>query len=80
MYKILRVAFCILAVVCAAVTVFIFVYFGLWGLLPLGLGLLSAALMFVCKRAQENEEIKNNPPAPAGDFITGRVEKPDDKN
>lgn len=75
MYKTLRILFCILAVACAAVTVFIFVYFGLWGLLPLGLGLLFAALMFVCKRAQEKEELKANPPPPAGDFITGKVNK-----
>ncbi len=28
MYKNLRIIFCLLAVICAAVTVFIFVYFG----------------------------------------------------
>ena len=76
MYRNLRIVFCLLAVACAAVTVFIFIYFGLWGLLPLGMGIAFAALMFVCKRAQENDERKLNPPPAQGDFITG---KPDEK-
>jgi len=73
MYKNLRILFCILAVICATVTVFIFVFFELWGLVPLGGGVIFACLMFLCKRAQEAEELKRNPPPPAGDFITGRV-------
>lgn len=75
MYKILRIVFCLLAAACAAVTVFIFIYFGLWGLLPLGLGVAFAALMFVCKSAQESEEKRLNPPPAEGDFITGKTDK-----
>lgn len=77
MYKILRIVFCVLAAICAAVTIFIFTYFGVWGCLPLGLALLSAGLMFYFKRAQELEEYKANPPEPRGDFITGKVKKED---
>lgn len=73
MYKSLRILFCILAVICAAVCVFIFIFFNLWGLLPLGAGCVFAALMFWFKRLQENEELKKNPPPPAGDFITGKA-------
>ena len=71
MYKNLRIIFCLLAVICAAVTVFIFVYFGWWGFVPLGAGCAFAALMFVCKNEQVKQERKNNPPPPEGDFITG---------
>ena len=53
MYKNLRILFCILAVACAAATVFIFVFFNLWGFLPLGLGIAFAALMFECNRAPD---------------------------
>lgn len=80
MYKTLRIIFCLLAVACAAVTVFIFVFFNLWGLVPLGGAVIFAALMFVCKRAQESEELKNNPPDAEGDFITGRVKNPDSED
>ena len=79
MFKILRIAFCILAVAAAAVTVMIFIFFNLWGLLPLGLCVLFAAAMFLCKGAQEREELKKNPPDPVGDFITGKV-KSDEKD
>ena len=72
MYKNLRILFCILAVICAAVTVFIFAYFGWWGFIPLCGGAIFAALMILCKRAQENEQFKANPPKPEGDFITGK--------
>lgn len=74
MYKILRIAFCIAAVACAAVTVFIFVYFGIWGLLPLGGAAVFAALMFICKNAQERQDKPNVPPE-RGDFITGKPDK-----
>lgn len=77
MYKNLRIIFCLLAVACAAVTVFIFVYFNWWGSVPLGAGCVFAALMFACKRMQASEEKKLNPPAPEGDFITGKVKKDD---
>ena len=73
MYKVLRVVFCLLAVAAAAVTVMIFIFFDLWGLLPLGLCILFAFAMFLCRSAQMREELKKNPPAPTGDFITGKV-------
>lgn len=77
MYKILRILFCLSAVACAAVTIFIFIYFSWWGMLPLGGACGFAALMFICKNAQEREERKANPLAPEGDFITGKVSKTD---
>ena len=55
MYKVLRIVFCILAVICAAVTVFIFAYFKLWGFVPLCGAAAFAMLMFVCKGGQERE-------------------------
>lgn len=79
MYKILRIVFCLLAVAAAAVTVMIFIFFDLWGLIPLGLCIVFAAAMFICRNAQVSEELKKNPPAPVGDFITGKVASDDDK-
>lgn len=73
MFKILRIVFCILAALAAAVTVMIFIFFNLWGLLPLGLCIVFAVAMFFCKIKQEQEELKKNPPQPVGDFITGKV-------
>ena len=75
MYKILRVVFCLLAVACAAVTIFIFIYFGMWGFVPLGLGVIFALLMFASKNRQESDELKKNPPPPTVDFITVRLIK-----
>lgn len=75
MYKTLRILFCILACICAALTIFIFIYFGIWGLVPLLAGVVFAGLMILFKNKQELEERKLNPPAPEGDFITGRVPK-----
>jgi len=69
-----------LACLCAASTVIVFALCGLWGFLPLGGALAFAGLMYVCKRAQEREENKLNPPAPAGDFITGKVNPDGDKD
>ncbi len=77
MYKVLRIVFCILAVICAAVTVFIFAYFKLWGFVPLCGAAAFAMLMFVCKGRQEREEKRLAPTEPQGDFITGKVN--DDK-
>jgi len=79
MYKILRIVFCVLAVACTAVTVFIFAFFGIWGLIPLGGAVIFAGLMFVCKNAQTREEIKTNPLPPEGDFITGKVKAPENE-
>lgn len=76
MYKALRIVFCVMACLCAAATIFIFVYFSFWGFIPLGGACAFAALMYVCKNAQEKQENKTNPPAPThGDFITGKVDK-----
>lgn len=79
MYKVLRIIFCLIAVAAAAVAVMIFIFFDLWGLIPLGVFLLSAAAMFICRNAQMRDELKKNPPAPSGDFITGRVADDDEK-
>ena len=74
MYKTLRIIFSILAAACATVVIFVFVLCDWWwGFIPLGVGLLSAALMFLFKKLQEREELKKNPPPPRGDFITGKV-------
>ena len=73
MYKIFRIIFCILAVLCAAVTIFIFTYFGWFGAIPLGGALVFGGLMILFKNLQEKKELKENPPTPAGDFITGPV-------
>ncbi|MDE7082168.1 MAG: hypothetical protein K2O89_00495 [Clostridia bacterium] len=80
MFKNLRILFCILSVACVAVTIFIFVYFLWWGFLPLAGACGFAALMFLCKRMQESEELKKNPPPPAGDFITGKAENKEKKD
>lgn len=75
MYKILRMICSILAAICAAVTIFIFVYFSFWGFIPLGGAVLFGVLMVVFKNLQEGEELKKNPPPPQGDFITGKVKR-----
>jgi len=80
MYKALRIIFCILAVICTAVTVFIFAYFKMWGFIPLGGAVIFAVLMFFCKNMQESENAKANPPAPKGDFITGKVNSDNNNN
>lgn len=79
MLKVLRIVFCVLAVAAAAVTVMIFIFFDLWGLLPLGLCVVFAAAMILCRNAQVREELKKNPPEPVGDFITGKVKSDDSK-
>lgn len=77
MFKVMRIIFSVLAAAAAACAVMIFIFFDLWGLIPVGLCIAFAAGMFICKFAQEKAELKKNPPAPEGDFITGRVEKKD---
>lgn len=79
MFKALRIIFSILSAAAAAVTIMIFIFFNLWGLLPLGLCIAFAVAMFICKSAQEREELKKNPPAPVGDFITGKVASDDEE-
>lgn len=79
MYKILRIVFCILAVLCVAVTMFVFAYAGLFGLIPLGGAVVFGFLMVYFKSLQQAKELKENPPPPVGDFITGPVKKDGDK-
>ena len=81
MFKILRIAFCILTVAIAAVAIFIFVYAGwLWGLFAVLTAGVSGALMVTFKMLQEKKERKQAPPAPQGDFITGKVENGKEEN
>ena len=80
MYKILRIVFCILSVVCVAATLFIFVYFNWFGLIPLGGAVIFGFLMVLFKNLQNAKELKENPPPPVGDFITGPVKKDEDND
>ena len=78
MLKVLRIIFCILAVCAAAAAIFVFVFAGwAWGILTVALCLGFAAAMILCKNAQARQEQRDNPPAPTGDFITGKVKKDD---
>ncbi len=73
MYKILRIIFCVLTVIMAAVMIFVFLYAGwVWGFAALAVAFVCGALMVTFKQLQEKEERKKNPPAPKGDFITGK--------
>ena len=79
MYKILRIIFCILAVVLAAAAIFVFVYAdSVWGALVVMMAFVFGALMVMVKQLQEKEERRKTPPPPEGDFITGKI-KPEDK-
>ena len=82
MYKVLRIIFSILAALVAAGTIFVFVYAPQWqwGLLAIGVCAVFAGLMFLFKRLQEQKEVKDNPPPPKGDFITGKVENKNNDN
>ena len=74
MYKTLRIIFCILTVILAAGTIFVFIYAGWkWGFLTLAVAFVFGALMVTFKQLQEKEERKKNPPPPQGDFIMGKV-------
>lgn len=64
-----------MSVLCVAVTIFIFVYFGWFGLIPLGGAIIFGFLMVMFKNLQQAKELKDNPPPPEGDFITGPVKK-----
>ena len=75
MYKVLRIAFCIIAVAAAAVAVPVFIFCELWGLVPVGVCLVCTVLMVVFKNLQTREELRKNPPEPKGDFITGKVKE-----
>ncbi len=75
MYKKLRIIFCIITVAIAAAAIFIFVYAGiLWGVAALMAAVVCGVLMYVFKQLQEKKELKDNPPPPKGDFITGKVD------
>ncbi|MDE7265557.1 MAG: hypothetical protein K2N52_04715 [Clostridia bacterium] len=77
MYKILRIICCVIAVLFAAVAIFIFVYFGWqWGIAAVLVAAVFGALMVLFKQLQEKKERKENPPPPKGDFITGKVDPP----
>ena len=75
MYKILRIVFCILSVICVAATIFVFTYFQWYGFIVLGGAIAFWLLMLLFKKLQEAKELKENPPPPEGDFITGPVKK-----
>lgn len=75
MYKILRIVFCILATIAAIVAVPVFIWYELWGLAPVGACIVCTVLMMIFKSMQEKEELRNNPPEPKGDFITGKVKE-----
>ena len=74
MYKIFRIASCIIAALCAAAAVFVFVFLGMaWGFICVAGAIVFFLLTLTFKRLQERQELKDNPPPPEGDFITGRV-------
>ena len=76
MYLKLRIIFSVLAAICAAAAIFVFVFAGwVWGTVVVALCLIFAALMFICRNKQIAEEQKENPPESKGDFITGKVDK-----
>ena len=75
MFKVFRIIFSILAAGAAAAAIFVFVLVGWsWGLITVGLCLLFAALMFLFRNLQTRKELRDNPPPPVGDFITGKVD------
>ena len=81
LYKVLRIIFCILAVILAAAAIFVLIYARpiWWGIATVVLAFVFGALMVTFKGLQENEERKKNPPPPQGDFIFGKVsDKKDD--
>ncbi len=78
MYKILRIIFCVAAVALAAAAIFVFIYAGwLWGLATVMLAAVCGGLMATFKMLQEKKERLANPPPPVGDFIYGKVNKPE---
>ena len=81
LYKVLRIAFCVLTVALAAAMIFVFIYAGwLWGILTLAVAFVCGALMVTFKMLQEKEEMKKNPPPPQGDFIFGKIGENRDSN
>lgn len=74
-FKILRIVSCILAALCAAACIPMFIWFDkpYWGIVTVLVGVIFFVLMILFKRLQENAEIEDVPQAPRGDFITGPV-------
>ena len=74
-YKVLRIVFCVLAVLLAAGAIFVFIYAPniWWGIATVMLAFVFGALMVTFKGLQEQEDKKKNPPPPTGDFIFGKV-------
>lgn len=80
MFKVLRIVFCVLAAAAAAAAILVFVLLDwFWGIITVAACLLFTAGMFLCRNAQAREELKKNPPAPVGDFITGKVKIDDNE-
>ena len=78
MFKVLRIVFAVLAACAAAAALFIFIFLGwAWGLLTVAVCLVFAGAMVLCRNAQVRRELRDNPPPPVGDFITGKVERDD---
>lgn len=73
---ILRIIFSVISAALCAVAVFIFVYFGWWGMACLIGAAACAMLMLLFRRLQTDAENKENPQT-KGDFITGPVKSDD---
>ena len=81
MYKIFRIASSIIAALCAAAAVFVFVFLGMaWGFICVAGAIVFFLLTRTFKRLQERQELKDNPPPPEGDVITGRVPTDGDRD
>ena len=75
MFKNLRIISCVMAAICAAAAIFVFIYAGIaWGFICVAGAVAFFLLTLMFKRMQEDEERKDNPPPPKGDFITGKTE------
>jgi hypothetical protein len=71
MMKTLRILFTILCAICLAVAMPLGTFFDwLWALPCLLLAGVFFMLMWICKGAQENQERKQNPPKPQGDYLS----------
>lgn len=74
MFKILRIICSVASALFAAACIFLFVYLGpVWGFSCVGVVILFFGLTVLFKNLQVKQELKDNPPPPSGDFITGRV-------
>ena len=82
LFKILRIVFCLLTVILAAVAIFVFVYAPSiwWGIATVVLAFIFGALMTTFKGLQEQEARKKNPPPAQGDFIFGKIGEDNDSD